>query len=404
MTILLFLVSIHALHNLHPGPDTTPLTTFRKAIRCVSNTNPITPNTLSKIGAFVCESYSSQTAHLANETKAAFESPGLTLAKESAAFKELKSLGWATPESLHRRRPTGNSAALAEFLQIHQLGALLCIPANSPEPSLVLGIGVRHSEDPFTYAEILQLQQAGDLIEYTLIRSRLAAQAELTERMERLAVVSRGLAHDLKNLITPLATFLNHTRDSHQKSGDVHGSASRALGVITDYIDDALFFTDKRQLRLVATDVTNLLGNVSAIVADRARKRHVRLVVNAASGPAAPADATLLQRLLSNLVNNSIDASSPGTTVTLSGTSVPNGGFMFEVTDQGCGIPAENLSRIFEPYFTTKVYGESSRGFGLGLTICQKIAELHHGSISVTSQVGRGTEMRVHLPGLAMAA
>lgn len=268
-------------------------------------------------------------------------------------------------------------------------------------------MSVRQNEEPFTYAEIVQLQHAGELIEYNLIRSRLATQAELNQRMEGLAVVSRGLAHDLKNLITPLATFLNHTKGTHTpglREEDAHGSASRALGVITDYIEDALFFTEKRQLRLAPTTGSQLLPAVAEITGDHARKRHVRVTVNPLQGPPSAADATLLRRLLANLVNNAIDASGPGTTVALSGGSLPSGGFAFHVCDQGCGIPAENIGRIFEPYFTTKVYGESSRGFGLGLTICQKIVELHNGSIEVTSQVGRGTEMRVQLPALALSA
>jgi signal transduction histidine kinase len=66
-----------------------------------------------------------------------------------------------------------------------------------------------------------------------------------------------------------------------------------------------------------------------------------------------------------------------------------------EVSDTGCGIPPEHLERIFEPFFTTKPAGVGS---GLGLPVCQRIITAHHGSISVTSEVGQGTTFRVRLP------
>ena len=58
----------------------------------------------------------------------------------------------------------------------------------------------------------------------------------------------------------------------------------------------------------------------------------------------------------------------------------------------------ENLAHIFEPYFTTKQFGDDVRGFGLGLTICEKIVDLHQGSILVRSEPGRGTHVTVELP------
>jgi signal transduction histidine kinase len=66
--------------------------------------------------------------------------------------------------------------------------------------------------------------------------------------------------------------------------------------------------------------------------------------------------------------------------------------------DQGCGISPENLERIFDPYFTTKQFGDEVLGFGLGLTICEKIVDLHQGKIAVRSEVDRGTRAIVELP------
>ena len=68
------------------------------------------------------------------------------------------------------------------------------------------------------------------------------------------------------------------------------------------------------------------------------------------------------------------------------------------ISDKGAGIPAQDISRVFTPYFTTKTHGDEGRGFGLGLAICRKIVNLHGGNLTIRSEVGRGTTVQVDLP------
>lgn len=401
----LFLALNSAFHLALQRPESMPISTFRSEVAKQPLPSNHSQAGLHHIKNAVKKSFSSSAAYFAIETSDSYNTSSFCLSKNNPAFSELKSLRWATPESLQRRRATPDSEALLNFLEGHRLGALICAPTTAQEPSLLLAVGVRRDEAPFTYNDVVQLQHVGDLIDNLIIRSRLTAQAELNERMEKLTMVSRGLAHDLKNLTTPLSTFLNHSTFRNVPEGiesEAHRSASRALAVINDYIDDTLFFTKTRQLRLTPTDGAKVLADVAVIANERARLRHVQLIFVPMEGMPSPADATLLQRLLLNLVQNAIDASAPGTAVTISGGSSKNGGFLFEVADQGSGIPEENQGRIFEPYFSTKVYGTASRGFGLGLTICQKIVELHQGEIRVNSRLGRGTEMLVRIPALPL--
>jgi signal transduction histidine kinase len=106
----------------------------------------------------------------------------------------------------------------------------------------------------------------------------------------------------------------------------------------------------------------------------------------------------LLQRLLVNLLNNAIDASARGGEVRLTAEGPVAGMITLRVIDQGCGMDEATRARIFDPYFTTKEFGEEVRGFGLGLTISQRIAHLHHGRITVESRPGAGTTLIVDLP------
>jgi signal transduction histidine kinase len=115
-------------------------------------------------------------------------------------------------------------------------------------------------------------------------------------------------------------------------------------------------------------------------------------------------DAVLIKRLVCNLLSNAIDASPPGSEVQahlapLLTTDTTRGWYRLRIIDHGEGISAENLSRVFTPYFTTKNTGDGRRGFGLGLAIAHKIAHLHGGNLSITSKEKTGTIVQVDLPG-----
>jgi signal transduction histidine kinase len=108
--------------------------------------------------------------------------------------------------------------------------------------------------------------------------------------------------------------------------------------------------------------------------------------------PVAPMDTTQMQQALVNLIKNAMQAMTRGGTLTLA-TGESADGVWVSVADTGCGIPREQLSRIFEPFYTTK-----KKGTGLGLMIVQRILRAHGGRIELESHVGRGTTFRLWLP------
>ncbi|WP_019241632.1 MULTISPECIES: sensor histidine kinase [Bacillus] len=97
----------------------------------------------------------------------------------------------------------------------------------------------------------------------------------------------------------------------------------------------------------------------------------------------------LIKIVISNLVTNSIKASPEGTTIEI---HVNNKDFKIEVKDYGCGIPREHIKNVFEPFFmVNKSRTRNNNGAGLGLAICKRIMDIHHGSIMIESEVGKGT-------------
>ena len=340
-------------------------------------------------------------ARIMGEKGDCFGNKELELPKSRAAVPAFFDSGWTTPESLQRRRTSPALGELAKLLAEHSIGVLISIPRGSPTPSLLIALGTKTNGWPYTYPEVERLQNLAELIDNTLTHSRLSNQAALQAKMEHLAMMSRGLAHDLKNLITPVSSFLIHTEGLHAQGtpeADVHAAARHSIRVMTDYVREALFFSERLAPKLESVDLETIVTAVAKTTAERARTHRVRLLWKIESQAALVADGVLLQRMLVNLINNAFDASQPGQIVTMTVTEHQSGWVRIQVADQGSGIAAEHLGRIFDPYFTTKEFGDDVRGFGLGLTICQKIANLHEGVIEVHSELGSGTRVAVDLP------
>jgi len=144
-------------------------------------------------------------------------------------------------------------------------------------------------------------------------------------------------------------------------------------------------------------NVTDLVRETLAI--ERDELQSMGIVVRAELGrtPTVLCDHVQLQQVILNLIANAINAMSTvadrprvlRVQTALKGT----GHLLIAVEDSGIGIDRDQLDRIFEPFFTTK-----SHGMGLGLWLCRSIVEAHRGSLTVTSEVGRGSLFRIDLP------
>jgi signal transduction histidine kinase len=316
-------------------------------------------------------------------------------------FLILRRDGWTTPESLDRRRETPGAKSCQMFLQEHQLGALVVAPSGGPNPSLLLACGQKTSLRPYTYPDIHLLQELIRMMDNILTHSRMAAHVARLERMEAAAMMSRGLAHDLNNLATPVTTFLLHMEPRvapDTPEADVLRDAKHAVRVMQDYIRESLFFTRQLTPDFQSVVIPDLLQSVLQLTHARAQARGVTVKL----GPTAPgplaADGALIKRLLQNLVFNGIDATPRGGKVTLSCQRHNDSHCSFSVADEGSGVPSTLLSRIFEPYFTTKDTGDEVRGLGLGLAICRKISDLHGGEIIVGATSQGGALFTVKIP------
>jgi signal transduction histidine kinase/ligand-binding sensor domain-containing protein/CheY-like chemotaxis protein len=235
--------------------------------------------------------------------------------------------------------------------------------------------------------------------------AHLHAELERTARLESLGVLAGGIAHDFNNLLTVIIANVGLARmDQRVESaaGDVLSAAERGAKRAADLTQQLLTFAKGGDpvRRAVA------LPDVVREAADFARHgTQVRCDFEVPPGlPPANVDPAQISRVIHNLVLNATQAMPGGGVVqvrlgdvTLAAGEVATlraGRYVkLTVTDTGCGIAPEHLSRIFEPYFTTK--GKSS---GLGLATVHSIVKKHDGHVAVTSTLGAGATFEVWLP------
>src|SRR5262249_11764500 len=141
-------------------------------------------------------------------------------------------------------------------------------------------------------------------------------------------------------------------------------------------------------------DAGRVLAEVADLLTDDARRRGITLLAESACDlPLAWGDPVQIQQVLINLVRNACEAidgsETSSRTVVMEPERLDHGGVAFRVTDDGEGIAADHLERIFDPYFSTR-----ADGMGMGLAICRTIVEAHQGTLTVESTPGAGTRFR----------
>ena len=208
--------------------------------------------------------------------------------------------------------------------------------------------------------------------------------------------VVAGLFHDLNH---PIQDIGNNARLLLREDLDAEGRSmsqriiERELGTLKRFMDDVLNIAKPRPIERFALDVNTSVNEVVEAMQAEAERTNVNVSGRYAEGPLTiDGDRFALGRVYRNLITNAIQATAAGGTVTV--TTVRQGHFVdVTVADTGTGIPADRLSAIFDDFVTTK-----RRGLGLGLATSKRIVEQLDGTITVESEVGRGTSFTVRLP------
>jgi signal transduction histidine kinase len=179
----------------------------------------------------------------------------------------------------------------------------------------------------------------------------------------------------------------------------INDEVKRLARMITEYLDITRLESGATQMRLAPVRVETIIERILILIEPLAAQHQIQLVRQLpADLPAVLADLDLLSRALENLISNAVKYSPNGTAVTVSARAEEDSLFI-EIADQGYGISESDLSRIFEKFYRVpRVQDAGVPGTGLGLSLVREIAELHHGSVSVRSEVGRGSTFTLRIP------
>jgi signal transduction histidine kinase len=230
------------------------------------------------------------------------------------------------------------------------------------------------------------------------------------QRAEKLATIgtlAAGVAHEVG---TPLGIISGRAEQllARVPSDEAAEPMKKGLTSILAQVDKVsttirqlLDFARVRPIEAVAVAPAQLAASSSALLEHRFRQAKVALAVEVpASLPPVWGDGGQLEQVLVNLLMNAVDACAPGGRVTVS-AAARDGRVVLDVADDGCGIAAEHLPLVLDPFFTTKKRGQ---GTGLGLTIAADIVKNHGGTLDLESAPGAGTRARVTLPTAKEAA
>jgi PAS domain S-box-containing protein len=249
-------------------------------------------------------------------------------------------------------------------------------------------------------------------------KKHLETQVLRAQRLESIGTLASGIAHDLNNILTPILTtaqllqmkMLDTDERSQQMLKTIENNSKRGAALVKQVLQFARGIDGQRTV----VQMNHLFSEIQQIVQETFPKsieltEHIQPELWAVIG-----DATHLHQLLINLVVNARDAMPKGGHIEISAENLlidedyarmnldAHVGTYIAITiaDTGMGMRSEIIDRIFEPFFTTKEIG---KGTGLGLSTAKGIIQSHGGFVTVTSQVGKGTEFKVYLPAVEVA-
>jgi signal transduction histidine kinase len=231
-------------------------------------------------------------------------------------------------------------------------------------------------------------------VERELRRERVVMQSEKQASIDEL---SSTIAHEIRNPIAAAKSLVQQMgEDPHSVENIEYAKvAIEELDRVERRISHLLKFAKEEDYDLALVNISTVVDSALTQMRAKLDAAKVHIARNYIGGPTVLVDAEKLRQVFANILDNAIDALEGVVEGRRIDLFIENGrgGATVRLRDNGCGIPADKLDRIFNPFFTTK-----EKGTGLGMAIAKKIVEAHEGTIDVVSKAGGGSEFIVSLP------
>lgn len=226
---------------------------------------------------------------------------------------------------------------------------------------------------------------------------RLQDEIRRKEKLAAIGGLAAGVAHEIRNPLSSIkgiASYYKSKFEDGSEDKEMAGVMIEEVDRLSRVISELLEFARPTKLNRKPSNINELLKHSTRFVEQEAAAKKVGIQLNLTSDSVeANVDPDRLTQCFLNLFLNALQSMESGGKLTVSSSTGVNGRVTIDIKDNGSGISAEDLSKIFDPYFTTK-----PKGTGLGLAIVHKIIEAHEGQIRVRSTPGQGAVFSIALP------
>jgi two-component system NtrC family sensor kinase len=285
---------------------------------------------------------------------------------------------------------------------MHPVHQLIKASKQVSEGSLTPDIGPISKDE-----EMSILQNTLNDMVASMGRRREAAEDQLIHSQKQASIgrLAAGIAHEINNPLTGILTYTSILLQHKDIGEEVRSDLQKVVQFterVKKIVKGLLYFSLQTTLDREPTDLNRLILATISLMETPAMVKGVSIKFNPGENlPMLTLDRSQLQSVLLNIIINALDATEPGgniniyTAASLCASDTDHKGVEITIADTGCGIPAEDLDKLFEPFFTKKAIGH---GTGLGLSVSYGIIQRHEGTIRVQSEVGKGTRFFIWLP------
>lgn len=230
----------------------------------------------------------------------------------------------------------------------------------------------------------------------------LRQQLYQAQKMSSVGTLASSVTHEFNNVLTTIINYakLGLKADSETERKAALDKVLKAGQRAANITSSMLGFARKNSTHREDTDIASLVNEVLTLCDKDLRQHRITVEKHIQGQPRSAVVPGQIEQIFLNLVINARQAMPQGGTLRVDVYSNPQSKMVeIKFSDTGCGIPADKLRQVFEPFYTTKRPDEGgSGGTGLGLSVCRQIIEQHHGRIRVESLPNKGTIFTVKLP------
>jgi two-component system NtrC family sensor kinase len=223
-----------------------------------------------------------------------------------------------------------------------------------------------------------------------------------SEKQASVGRLAAGIAHEINNPLTGVLSYTYMLLKRNDLDADIEGDLkviARATERVRDIVKGLLDFSRQTELDRKPTDINRMVNDTVLLLENEAMIKGVKLKYRPGGDiPSLTLDRNQFQSAILNILINALDATEPGGKInveTQNSNMQDSKGIDILISDTGSGIPQEDLHKLFDPFYTTK---DPGKGTGLGLAVSLGIVQRHGGTITVKSELGKGTSFRVWLP------